>query len=113
MPKLLVVVFVGSRLVSFTSPEPRDPLITYLNIATIVLSLSVSTAAGIWIYKLTLAQMRKVQGGGEAADILEHEQDLLGDYSDEDEPGGLRLDVERGRPGVKRRSSSGLGSDED
>lgn len=110
MPRLLVSVFVGSRLVSLTSPEPREPVVLYLNIASILFSLSVSFGAGWWIYRLTLAQMRKLAGGGEAADILEHEQDLLGDYSGDEEE-GLSLNVGTARDGVKRRSSSGPESD--
>jgi hypothetical protein len=44
---------------------------------------------GIWIYRLTLAQMRKLEGEGEAvADAME-EGALLGDWSSEGEEDGV------------------------
>ena len=112
-PRLLIPVFIGSRLTSLTSETPtHDPLRFWLNLLSIGLCSTISALTGIWIYRLTLEQMRKMEEGEVAAEALE-EGALLGDYSGEegeemdDEPltgiGGSR--IERS-PGVVRRSSS-------
>ncbi|ORX39329.1 hypothetical protein BD324DRAFT_619269 [Kockovaella imperatae] len=89
LPKLLIPVFIGSRLTSLTHDRPsHDPLQFWLNIGSILLSCSISILTGIWIYRLTLEQMRKLNDGGDegelAADALERGA-LLGDYTDDEE----------------------------
>lgn len=44
-PRLMIPVFIGSRLESLTEPNPDDPLGKWINIAAIVLSLSISIAS--------------------------------------------------------------------
>jgi len=106
-PRLLIPVFIGSRLTSLASETPtHDPLRFWLNLASVGVSLTVSTLGGIWIYRLTLEQMRKLDksgpGQGElAAEALE-EGGLLGDYEDDeadDEPLTDRAEATRGRSG--------------
>jgi hypothetical protein len=85
-PRLLIPVFIGSRLTSLSDPEAsHDPLHTWLNILSIGLSLSFSVGTGIFIYRATLAQMRKLEGEGgrRAAEALEGlEEGLLASYTD-------------------------------
>jgi hypothetical protein len=115
----MIPVFIGSRLTSLTSDEPtHDPLRFWLNLGSIALSSTISLLTGIWIYRLTLAQMRKLEeegGQGElAAEALE-EGALLGDYSEEsegaeeDEPLSVGVGRRSLRPGglpVRRTSST-------
>lgn len=87
----MIPVFIGSRLTSLADPNAtHDPVHTWLNVLSIGLSMSFSVGTGIFIYRATLAQMRKLDGeGGErAAEALEElEEGLLAGYSDE--TGGL------------------------
>ncbi|RSH95018.1 Tlg2-vesicle protein [Saitozyma podzolica] len=91
LPRLMIPVFIGSRLTSLADPDAtHDPVHTWLNVLSIGLSMSFSVGTGIFIYRATLAQMRKLDGeGGErAAEALEElEEGLLAGYSDE--TGGL------------------------
>ncbi|RXK38968.1 hypothetical protein M231_03698 [Tremella mesenterica] len=105
-PRLLIPVFIGSRLSSLSGEEPtHDPLRFWLNLISIGLSGCFSVGTGVWIYRLTLDQMRKLDQGlpgeGElAAEALE-EGRLLDDYSEEEE--GEDLVLREGR--LKRKSS--------
>ena len=114
-PRLLIPVFIGSRLTSLTSETPsHDPLRFWLNLLSIGLSGTISTLTGVWIYRLTLEQMRKMEEGDVVAEALEQGA-LLGDFSGEDEDaeelddepltgtGGAR--IERPPRGLVRRSS--------
>ncbi|CAD6578875.1 MAG: Tlg2-vesicle protein [Tremellales sp. Tagirdzhanova-0007] len=84
-PRLLIPVFIGSRLTSLTSETPsHDPLRFWLNLLSIGLSGTISTLTGVWIYRLTLEQMRKMEEGDVVAEALEQGA-LLGDFSGEDE----------------------------
>lgn len=150
-PRLLVPVFIGSRLESLFDSDPDDlpgggggdhdgsssKFKFWLNLGSIILGLTISTATGIWIYRLTLEQMRKMEEGKLAAAALEEEtgiyRDELGesdlelgegerererdDYEDEPLNQG-RTDGHRDRSpntrggsrplvGMRRRSSSG------
>ena len=134
MPKLLIPVFIGSRLTSLShDTSSHDPYRFWFNIGSILVSSTVSmitgqwfevkerhrydqltSDAGIWIYRLTLEQIRKLgsndQDGEMAAEALERGT-LLGDYADEDEevddePLTLRGESLRPTGGVLRRSSS-------
>ena len=112
-PRLLIPVFIGSRLTSLASETPsHDPLRFWINLGSICLSMLISVSTGIWIYRLTLAQMRKLDkneaglGDGElAAEALE-EGALLGDYSGDEEPLTDRSETVRPGGGVARRTSS-------
>ncbi|KAL7420979.1 Tlg2-vesicle protein [Cryptotrichosporon argae] len=94
LPRLLVPVFIGSRLESLIDRDASpDPLRFWLNMASIAASLAVSVGTGFWVYRLTLDQMRRSGGTGDvddeegelAAEALEQNA-LLGDYSgDEDD----------------------------
>ena len=114
MPKLLIPVFIGSRLTSLTHEAPNhDPLQFWLNIGSILISSTISVLTGIWIYRLTLEQMRKLDAGEEgglAADALERGA-LLGDYSDDEEAADEPLTPGHSlRPSgnmLRRTSSSG------
>ncbi|AAW44224.1 hypothetical protein CNBF2990 [Cryptococcus deneoformans B-3501A] len=108
-PKLLLVVFIGSRLTSLASDSAaHDPLRFWLNLISIIVSACISIATGVIIYRLTLQQMRKLDqtgaglGDGElAAEALE-ENALLGDYdsgSGEDEAEFLTSSNHRDREG--------------
>ncbi len=114
-PRLLVPVFIGSRLSSLTGGEgdaPPDPVKKWVNVASIVVGLSVSftsgwhgpgerrlpwvltvgegtrCAAGWFIYRQTLRKMAELDPSvsaddeDAAVDILERNA-LLGDYSGE------------------------------
>lgn len=114
LPKLLIPVFIGSRLTSLADPNaPHDSVHTWLNIISIGVSLTFSATAGIWIYRLTLAQMRKLEGEhGLAADALEGLEDglLSGRYRDEtggEEEARSLLTIHSPR----REESSGSGSE--
>lgn len=63
-----------------------DPLKFWINLGSITLSICISIGTGLVIYRLTLAQMRRLEGddGEEAAEALEQTA-LLGDYSDDDD----------------------------
>lgn len=91
LPRLMIPVFIGSRLTSLADPDAtHDPVHTWLNVLSIGLSMSFSIGTGIFIYRATLAQMRKLDGecGERAAEALEElEEGLLAGYSDE--TGGL------------------------
>ncbi|ODO06122.1 hypothetical protein L198_01354 [Cryptococcus wingfieldii CBS 7118] len=90
-PRLLVPVFIGSRLTSLYSDSPtEDPLRFWINLASIGISGTISVVTGYAIYRLTLDQMRKLDqaragggvsdGDGElAAEALEGRA-LLGEY---------------------------------
>jgi len=113
-PRLLIPVFIGSRLISLTSETPtHDPLRFWLNLASIGLSGTISALTGIWIYRLTLEQMRQLEAGEIAADAMESGE-LLGDFSGEeemeDEPlsarGGSRVERSSAPKGMRRTSSS-------
>jgi hypothetical protein len=120
-PRLLIPVFIGSRLTSLTHESPSsDPVQFWVNIISILLTGTVSFVTGVWIYRLTLEQMKQLEreGGDDlAADALEAGA-LLGDYSDEGEgedepltvraPRGTRsgLTVGGGGGGALRRTSS-------
>ncbi|KAJ9108632.1 hypothetical protein QFC20_003330 [Naganishia adeliensis] len=93
-PRLLVPVFIGSRLVSLVDDggdKPADPVAKWINAASIIVGLSVSLGTGWFIYRATLQQMRDLGYEGvvspeeaeEARDFLE-ENALLGDYSGDD-----------------------------
>lgn len=86
-PKLFIPVFIGSRLTSLADPDvPHSAAQTWLNILSIGLTVVFSTGTGIWIYRLTLAQVRKMEGedGESAAEALEGlEEGLLAGYRDE------------------------------
>ncbi|TXT13704.1 hypothetical protein VHUM_01071 [Vanrija humicola] len=92
LPRLFIPVFIGSRLNSLTDDGPEnkpDPLRFILNMLSIGGSVLISIATGVWIYRLTLEQIRKLDNGepgeGElAAEALESTA-LLGDYSDDEE----------------------------
>ncbi|KAL0247757.1 hypothetical protein I308_103835 [Cryptococcus tetragattii IND107] len=118
-PKLLLYVFIGSRLTSLASDSAaHDPLRFWLNLISIVVSVCVSIATGVIIYRLTLQQMRKLDqsgagfGDGElAAEALE-ENTLLGDYdvgSDDDEAELLTASNDRDREGSGKRLKVGGG----
>ena len=94
-PRLLIPVFIGSRLTSLSggssdsedgSDEPQDPAHFWLNIFSICLSLCISSGTGIWIYRLTARQMKKYEHvpgeGDDAMDGLE-EGLLAAAYADE------------------------------
>jgi hypothetical protein len=122
-------VFIGSRLTSLieTPDEPHhDPLKFWLNLGSIGLSMIISTGTGIWIYRLTLEQMRKLEEGELAARVLEEGVPTEGVYRDEmemeldededeleDEPLTSRQGLRVGRPerGASRRTS-GSGGEE-
>lgn len=108
----MIPVFIGSRLTSLTEENPtHDPYRFWLNLASIGLSSTISIFTGIVIYRLTLAQMKKVGGGdGElAAEILE-EGRLLGDWSDEgDGDGEAEALTERVGSGSRAGGGDGLG----
>jgi hypothetical protein len=122
---LFIPVFIGSRLTSLieTPDEPHhDPLKFWLNLGSIGLSLCISTATGIWIYRLTLEQMRKLEEGELAARVLEEGVPTESMYRDEmemeldedeleDEPLTSRQGLKVGRQerGVLRRTSSSGG----
>lgn len=80
-------MFIGSRLTSLADPDaPHSAAQTWLNILSIGLTVVFSTCTGIWIYRLTLAQVRKMEGedGEGAAEALEGlEEGLLAGYRDE------------------------------
>jgi hypothetical protein len=86
----------------------------------------ISTGTGIWIYRLTLEQMRKLEEGELAARVLEEGVPTEGMYRDEmemeldededeleDEPLTSRQGLRAGRPerGASRRTS-GSGGEE-
>ena len=70
-------------------PEQNDSFKFWLNILSIAVSLLVSVGTGVLIYRLTLEQMRKIEGcepGDQELAIAALEQTaLLGDYSDDEE----------------------------
>ncbi|WVQ63886.1 uncharacterized protein L199_002042 [Kwoniella botswanensis] len=130
-PRLMIPVFIGSRLTSLTS-ETKDPLQFWLNLLSIGLSSTISVVTGIVIYRLTLEQMRKLRstGDGELAAEYIEEDALLGELSggsdDEAEmltrPSSERRtsrdrlkvdDLERGEGGNGRRRKSGSETPED
>lgn len=124
-PRLFIPVFIGSRLTSLIEEptEPRhDPLKFWLNLGSIGLSMCISTFTGIWIYRLTLEQMRKLEEGEMAARVLEEGLPVERLYSDEmemeldedeleDEPLTSRqaLKPAQGDRGSLRRTSSSGG----
>jgi hypothetical protein len=69
--------------------KKSDPLKFWLNLISIIISGCISVGTGLLIYRLTLAQMRKVDTGepgeGDLAVAALEQTALLGDYSDEDE----------------------------
>ncbi|OCF35588.1 hypothetical protein I316_02643 [Kwoniella heveanensis BCC8398] len=90
-PRLLIPVFIGSRLTSLAS-DVHDPLQTWLNLLSIAISTTISLVTGIVIYRLTLEQMRKLKNEeGELAAEYVEEDALLGELSDSDDEGdGIR-----------------------
>jgi len=126
-PRLFIPVFIGSRLTSLieTPDEPHhDPLKFWLNLGSIGLSMIISTGTGIWIYKLTLEQMRKLEEGELAARVLEEGVPTEGMYRDEmemeldedeldDEPLTSRQGLRVARPERSAsRRTSGSGGEE-
>jgi hypothetical protein len=114
-PRLFIPVFIGSRLTSLieTPDEPHhDPLKFWLNLGSIGLSMIISTGTGIWIYRLTLDQMRQLEEGELAARVLEEGVPTEDMYRDEDEPLTSRQGLRPARPerGASRRTS-GSGDD--
>jgi hypothetical protein len=123
---LFIPVFIGSRLTSLieTPDEPHhDPLKFWLNLGSIGLSMIISTGTGIWIYRLTLDQMRQLEEGELAARVLEEGVPTEDMYRDEmemeldedeldDEPLTSRQGLRPARPerGASRRTS-GSGDD--
>jgi hypothetical protein len=112
-PKLVIPVFIGSRLTSLSDPEAaHDPAHFWLNMISIGLSLCISTGTGLWIYRLTRKQMRRFEGDHEALDGLE-EGLLAAAYADEvaraREREGQELQ-EGGRLSPGSGSGSGSGS---
>ncbi|KAK8844057.1 hypothetical protein IAR55_006851 [Kwoniella newhampshirensis] len=116
-PRLLIPVFIGSRLTSLASDSPSsDPLRFWLNLFSIGLSGSISVVTGIVIYRLTLEQMRKLDrdggsgqgfGDGElAAEVLEQDA-LLGEYNDSSSDSGVEAEMLTEREG--RGLSAGRG----
>ncbi|WVQ93198.1 hypothetical protein IAU59_000262 [Kwoniella sp. CBS 9459] len=88
-PRLLIPVFIGSRLTSLAS-DVHDPLQTWLNLLSIAISTTISLVTGIVIYRLTLEQMRKLKNEeGELAAEYVEEDALLGELSDSDDDEGL------------------------
>jgi hypothetical protein len=80
----------------------------------------ISTGTGIWIYRLTLEQMRQLEQGELAARVLEEGVPTEGMYRDEmemeldedeldDEPLTSRQGLRAARPGSVRRTSSSGG----
>ena len=80
--------------------------------------MSISTVTGIWIYRLTLEQMRKLEEGELAARILEEGVPVDSIYRDEmemeidedeleDEPLTNRQGLRPQNGGLRRTSSSG------
>ncbi|WVF65529.1 hypothetical protein IAT40_000257 [Kwoniella sp. CBS 6097] len=96
-PRLLIPVFIGSRLTSLAS-DVHDPLQTWLNLLSIGISTTISLVTGIVIYRLTLEQMRKLKNEeGELAAEYVEEDALLGELSDSDDEltrGGGREEAE-------------------
>ncbi|WRT69083.1 uncharacterized protein IL334_006066 [Kwoniella shivajii] len=78
-PRLLIPVFIGSRLTSLAS-ETKDPLQFWLNLLSIGLSSSISVITGIVIYRLTLEQMRKLSN----ANGHNNDGELAAEYIEED-----------------------------
>ncbi|WVN87883.1 uncharacterized protein L203_103080 [Cryptococcus depauperatus CBS 7841] len=137
LPRLLIPVFIGSRLTSLASDSlSHDPLRFWLNLVSIGVSACISIATGIVIYRLTLEQMRKLDRNGTglgdeelAAEAFE-QQALLGDYdSNVDEEAELltstsgsrrkeerslaqRLQVNRSDQIIRRTSSTETTSEE-
>jgi hypothetical protein len=67
----MIPVFIGSRLTSLADPDAtHDPVHTWLNVLSIGLSMSFSVGTGIFIYRATLAQMRKLDGEAEALVVV-------------------------------------------
>ncbi|GHJ88103.1 hypothetical protein NliqN6_4505 [Naganishia liquefaciens] len=96
-PRLLVPVFIGSRLVSLVNDDtedgvPVDNVAKWINMISIILGLGISLGTGWFIYHATLQQMRELGYDGavpaseaeEARDFLEQNA-LLGDYSGDEE----------------------------
>jgi len=100
-PRLLVPVFIGSRLHSLAGDEEgeADPVRKWVNVGSIIIGLGVSFATGFFIYRATLRKMRELgdvpeEEEEDAVSVLERNA-LLGDYSgdsndDEDEDGERR-----------------------
>ncbi|WWC91199.1 uncharacterized protein L201_006141 [Kwoniella dendrophila CBS 6074] len=123
-PRLMIPVFIGSRLTSLTSENgQKDPLQFWLNLLSIGISSSISVITGIVIYRLTLEQMRKLKSNsssndGELAAEFVEEDALLGELSggsdDEAElltrPDNSRLKVNDLEQGIRRSDRSGSGS---
>lgn len=111
-PRLLIPVFIGSRLTSLSggssdsedgSDEPQDPAHFWLNIFSICLSLCISSGTGIWIYRLTARQMKKYEHvpgeGDDAMDGLE-EGLLAAAYADELARAGAAIGGAEGAAGA-------------
>jgi len=123
LPRILIPVFIGSRLDSLTDPsegKSNDTLKFWLNLISIVVTLSISFITGFYIYRATLTQMRKLEEGNLAAQALEEEalyhDGLDGDDEElDDEPLTRRGDgiaMNLGRPGKAVRRTSSSGSDQ-
>ena len=83
-PKLLIAVFVGSRLsVIAKSGEKMDTATKAINWASIVFGVLLGIATGWWIYTRTLARSRQIEAEERAAGRQPAPRNA--DYTDESE----------------------------
>ncbi|TDL29433.1 Golgi apparatus membrane protein TVP38 [Rickenella mellea] len=73
LPKLLLTVFIGSRIAQFSDGETRgqmDPTTKIINIVSIVLGISIGLGTGWLVYRLMQAQIRKLHESSDESDEL-------------------------------------------
>jgi len=83
-PKLMIAVWIGSRVAMFSDGSQRDKMDTaakIVNALSIVLSIALAVGTGWLIWKLTEQEIRKTEGVGEDEDQLA--RDALSTAADE------------------------------
>jgi len=93
-PRILLQVFIGSRVALFSDGEHRGEMDTtskILNAVSIVLGAGIGLTTGILVYRLTLRKIREMEGLPPDVDELAAEaiedaerRALLGDYANVD-----------------------------
>jgi len=93
-PRILLQVFIGSRVALFSDGEHRGEMDTaskILNAVSIVFGIGVGIGTGVLVYRLTLRKVRELEGLPADVDELAAEaieeaerRALLGDYASPD-----------------------------
>lgn len=110
-PKLLLHVFIGSRMFLLADEEERakmDPMTKVANIVSIVLGTALSAGTGWWVYRLVMRESAAAGLGesGDAGDADGGDTELRSRLLDEEED-EIRREVLGDDDGVDLEAASG------